>query len=233
MPLTEQQKEEVRKKADRAQAKAKKLDNGVRYAIASVLPNVLNGCFWGFTTTADLKEHKKAIQDEDRMIARKLSDGAVLLEVDPHLLIESVQQIDKNAFTVADAKNIKEAQDVAKFEFEKFLITKGKKPEGYTSYIGIYCINKVTCITLGKIQYRAFRLNMNQTLQMLSRYNYQIEVGGEFIEPEDAIEREEELWNGTKLSPSQTGVFIRIRYNSTPDEMRVLEKKFKAKYSLD
>lgn len=232
MPLTESQKEEVREKADLAQKNAKKLNNSVRYAISEILPNTLNGCFWGFTNVESLQGHIKAIQDEDRLVARKLADNNVILEVDPKLLIESVQMIDKNAFTVEDARTIREAQKTAEFEFEKYLIDKGKKEGGFEGIIGIYCINKVACITLKGIQYRAFRVNMKQTLSALSRFNYLINVKGKYIEPYEAVDVEKDLWASTILSPSQTGVFIKIKYNSTVEAMLELEKPFKKKYSL-
>lgn len=233
MPLTARQKEDVRVKADIAQSKAHMLNNSVRFAIAEILPNILNGCFWGFTNVETIKEHRKAIEAEDRLVARKIAGDAVLLEVEPKLLIESIQQIDKNAFTVEDARNVKEAQDVAKFEFERFLIIKGKKEEPYTGIVGIYCTNKVTCITLGKTQHRAFRLNMRQVLDMLSRYNYLINVKGTYMEPYEAAEHEEDLWESVKLSPSNTGLFINIKYNGTVEQAKELESKFRFKYSLD
>lgn len=231
--LTARQKEEVRNKADLAQQKAHKLNNSVRFAIAEILPNTLNGCFWGFTNVETIKAHQKAIEDEDRLVARKIAGDAVLLEVEPKLLIESVQQIDRNAFTVEDANNIKEAQAVAKFEFERFLIVKGKKDIPYCGTVGIYCTNKVTCITLGKTQHRAFRLNMKQVLDMLSRYNYLINVKGTYMEPSDAIDHEQDLWESVKLSPSNTGLFINIKYNGTKERMLEFEKQFRFKYSLD
>ena len=231
--LTARQREEVRTKADLAQKKAHILNNSVRFAIAEILPNTLNGCFWGFTDVETLKAHKKAIEDEDRLIARKIAGDAVLLEVEPKLLIESVQQIDKNAFTVEDANNIKDAQAGAKYEFERFLIIKGKKEETYNGTIGIYCINKVTSITLGKTQHRAFRLNMKQVLDMLSRYNYLINIKGTYMEPSEAVEHEKDLWESVKLSPSKTGLFINIKYNGTREEMLSFEKQFRLKYSLD
>lgn len=53
------------------------------------------------------------------------------------------------------------------------------------------------------------------------------------MEPSEAIEHERDLWESVKLSPSNTGLFINIKYNGTREEMLHFEKQFRFKYSLD
>lgn len=232
MPITEEQRQLINEKSDLAEKNASKLNNGARVAISIVLGNMLNGCFWGFTDTSFIKAHEQAIKDNADIILRRLNDDNVLVEVNPKLVIESLQEIDENAFTMRDKNDIVEAQKLALCDFEKYLIDKGKLDTTFEGKVGIYCINKVSCITLKGKYYRAFRLNINQVLDLLNRYGYLIKLNGKYVEPIEVIRRKEELFRTSAIfSPSKTGVFIDIKYNETKELMLELEKKFLIKYN--
>ena len=79
-------------------------------------------------------------------------------------------------------------------------------------------------------EYRAFRLNMNQSLEYLSRYGYSINVQGEYLKPSEAIRVHDVLWKSVIPSPARLGAFIKIRYDGNVDQMLEMEKGFHRKY---
>ena len=54
----------VKQKSRDAAQKAKQLPASTQYAIVQVLPNILNGCFWGFTDLNDIKKHYEALKQD-------------------------------------------------------------------------------------------------------------------------------------------------------------------------
>lgn len=221
----------VNEKARQSAEMAKKLPPSVQYAIAKVVPNMLVGAFWGFTELEDAKNHIEAVKDDKNIMIKPLSDAA-LIEVNPNYLLKAVQAIDANAITKADIEIMQKNMAQAKVDFEKFLIGRGKKPEGYAGTIGIYCTNKVTTINYNDVAYPAFRISLNDCLQLLYVYGYAVQVAKQFIDPREAAQSGVKMWKSMKLSPTNTGIFMNIKYMGTPEGMKQKEKEYKAKYGI-
>ena len=220
------------KKALDSAKKAKEFSPSVQYAITKVLPNIINGAFWGFTDLKDIQEHIAAIKSDANITARKLGN-ACLLEVNPSFLLNAVVAIDPQAISQNDFAGIKKASNDAIIEFEKFLINRGKKEGGFAGVVGIYCVNDVTTITNKGVNYPAFRITMQKALEIMNQYGYVIRVGNTYMRPADAMNSGQALWDSTALSPTNTGVFINISSTLNPAQMKEVEKQFKAKYGLN
>lgn len=214
-----------------ATRKAMNYPIGVQYAITQVLPNIINGAFWGFTSMQDIQKHADAIRSESHIVPRKLGN-ACLIEVDPDFMLSAVTSIDPNAITQADLGAIKQSMADAVVSFEKFLIRQGKNAKGFTGMIGIYCTNDVTSISYKNVNYPAFRLTMGKALSLLSVYGYGVQVGSNFIPAAQAASQLGALWGSAMLSPTKTGVFINIQYMGSVEQMLSKEKEFKAKYGV-
>lgn len=217
----------VNDKARASAEKAKKLPSSVQYAIVQVLPNILNGAFWGFTDVRDIQGHIEELKQDKNITARKLGN-ACLLEVQPSYLLKAVQLIDSSAINQKDMQVMNEAIVTATMEFERFLIRQGKK--GFAGTIGIYCVNDVTTISYRGTSYPAFRLSMDSVLKILANYGYQVQVQGNYITPQQASQSGQALWDSAQLSPTKTGVFINIKSTLAPEQLKQLEANFKAKY---
>ena len=62
---------EVDSRARENAKKAKQLPASVQYAIVQVLPNILNGAFWGFTDLNDIKNHYETLKGDKNITLRK------------------------------------------------------------------------------------------------------------------------------------------------------------------
>lgn len=236
MPVPNEKKvQDDRQRAQVAASRAKQMPESVQYAIVQVLPNIVNGCFWGFTDKAGVEKHISAIQDSKGNLSARLLGNACLLEVNPQFLVASVAQIDPKAITQADLNNMKEKMAEAEIAFEKWLIYKaktkaGEKPFGGT--IGIYCINDVTTITYKGVNYPAFRVDMAKALGYLGRYGYKVQVQGQWMDAVAAANSGQALWSSTILSPTKTGLFISVQSTYSNEQIKQLEQQFKQRYNV-
>lgn len=222
----------VRDRANESAKRAKQMSTGVQYAITTCLQNISNGAFWGFTTLDGVKKHADSIREASpKIIARKLGN-ACLIEVEPEFLISSIIKIDPNILTNKDVADINQAKAEAHMAFERFLIARGKaqakEGKAYEGVIGIYCTNDVTTIASKGISYPAFRLSIGDVLQYLSRYGYMIKCGGQYVTP-NAASGNPQLFESMQLSPTKTGIFTSIKCCCSPEQMKAMEKQFKAR----
>lgn len=221
---------EVDSRARENAKKAKQLPASVQYAIVQVLPNILNGAFWGFTDLNDIKNHYETLKGDKNITLRKLGNNTCLIEVDPAYIIKAVQIIDSTIVTKEDINNMQKAMAGAKIDFERFLIKNGKK--GFAGAIGIYCTNDGTVIRNKGVSYPAFRLSMGNVFTLLSQYGYQIKLGDSFVTPQQAVSSGQGLWDNVVLSPTKTGLFINIKSAYSPEQYKSLEAQYKKKYNL-
>lgn len=224
--------ENVHAKSTAAARAAQKLSPSEQYAIVSVLPNIMNGAFWGFTMMSDIKQHVEVLRASGGNIAVRQLGNACLLEVQPSFLLDSVASIDNSLLTQKDLQVMNQKRAEAGVSFEKFLIQKGKSSEKtgklFGGAVGIYCINEVTTINNRGVSYPAFRIDMGTTLRLLKKYNYLIKVGNNFVDPVAASNMGQALWSSVVLSPTKTGLFINIMCQCTAEQMKMLENQFKA-----
>lgn len=220
----------VRQQAENSAKRAMQCSPSIQYAITQVLPNILNGAFWAFTDMAGIQSHIEAIKAEPNIVARKLGN-ACLIEVGHDFMISSVNAIDSNAITRSDLTVIHEKMADAVVEFEKFLISRGKKGN-FSGMIGIYCTNNVTSINYKGVSYPAFRLGMGKALELLSTYGYAVKVNGSYIPAAQAGGTGQALWNSAMLSPTKTGIFIEVASTYNKEQIKQCEAQFKAKYGL-
>ena len=220
----------VRDNVAKATNRAMQCSPSVQYAIVQVLPNILNGAFWAFTDMNDITSHYDAIKAEPNIVARKLGN-ACLLEVGHDFMLSSVNAIDPNAITRSDMTVIREKMASAVIEFEKFLISRGKKGD-FRGLIGIYCTNNVTAINYKGISYPAFRLGMGKALELLATYGYAVKINGQYVPAAQAGGTGQALWDSAKLSPTKTGIFIEVASTYSKEQMKQCEAQFKTKYGI-
>lgn len=221
-------------RANAAAQRAKQMSPSIQYAIVQVLPNIVNGAFWGFTDMKSIQEHIEAIKNSNGQLVVRQLGNACLIEVAPQFLIGAVSQIDPNAVTQKDVQVMTQKRAEAQIAFEKFLISKGKTSEKtgkpFAGTIGIYCTNDVTTINYKGVAYPAFRVDMATALGLLGKYGYQIRVNGQFVSPQQASQSGQALWSATVLAPTKTGLFVDINCTYSAAQIKELEKQFKAQY---
>jgi hypothetical protein len=216
--------------------KAKEMSPSIQYAIVQVLPNIMNGAFWGFTDMKGISQHIDAIKDSNgRIVARQLGN-ACLVEVDPNYLIQAVRVIDPEAIKNKDVETITQKRAEASIAFEKFLISKGKSSkktgQPFAGTIGIYCTNDVTSIIYKNVSYPAFRVEIATALRLLEQYGYKVKVNGQFVTPTQAAQSGQALWSSVVLSPTKTGLFIDVTCTYSSAQIEELEKQYKARNNI-
>lgn len=225
----------TRDRAAASASRAKQMPESVQYAIVTILPNIVNGAFWGFTDKAGVEKHIDTIKSAGGNLSARLLGNACLIEANPNFLVSAVAQIDPKAVTQADLENMKKKMAEAEVSFEKFLISKGKTKQGQKPFggaIGIYCINDVTTISYKGVNYPAFRVDMQKALGLLGRYGYKVQVQGQFMDAMSAANSGQALWSSCTLSPTKTGLFINVQSTYTNEQIKQLEAQFKARYGI-
>lgn len=225
------QNNNVQDRANAAAKRAKEMSPSVQYAIVQVLPNIVNGAFWGFTDMKGIQEHIEAIRNSGGNLSARQLGNACLIEVNPNYMVNAVAAIDPNAVTQKDIQTMTQKRAEAQVAFEKFLISKGKSSEksgqAFSGTIGIYCTNDVTTINYKGVAYPAFRVDMQTALSLLAKYGYVIQVGGQFISAQQAAQAGQNLWSSTTLAPTKTGLFVNVSCTYSAAQIKELEKQFK------
>lgn len=224
-----------RQRANAAASRAKQMPESIQYAIVTVLPNIVNGAFWGFTDKKSVERHIDAIREAKGNLSARLLGNACLIEVNPQYMVTAVAKIDPQAVTQADLNNMKNKMAEAEITFEKWLIAKAKTKQGQQPFggtIGIYCINDVSTITYKGVNYPAFRVDMQKALGYLGRYGYKVQVNGQFMDVNQAVASGQALWSSTILSPTKTGLFISVQSTYSNEQIKQLEQQFKQRYGV-
>lgn len=229
---TNKNDQELRNRANESAKRAKALSPSIQYAIVTVMPNIVNGAFWGFTDMKSIQEHVEAIKNSNGNLTVRKLGNACLIEANPNYLVKAIAVIDQNALTQKDLQTMNQKRAEAQIAFEKFLITKGKASTPFGGTIGIYCTNDVTTIAYKGVSYPAFRVDIVTALGLLSKYGYSIKVNGQFVSAQQASNAGQALWDSAILAPTKTGIFVDVKSTYSPAQIKELEKQFKARYNV-
>lgn len=206
--------------------KAKSLPPSTQYAIVTVLPNIANGAFWGFTNVTDIREHSEALKTDPNIQLRRVGTKDVIVEVAPNYLISATASVvGKDKFNQKDIDTMIEYSAKAVVEFEKFLLNKAKK--GFAGLIGVYCTNDTTSISYKGVSYPAFRLPIIKALQICEKFKYKVKVKGQWMAPGQAMSAGQDLFDSLIVSPTKTGVFMEIRSTAGIDDIKMFEARMK------
>ena len=223
-------KEQVNAKAEESAKIMQEYPPEVQYAVACVLPNFANGCYWGFTSMAEAMSHIELIKKEKNLTAHKIGNGC-LIEVNPNYLIRTLTSLGNGLIKEQDVNNMKDCMAEAAISFEKFLL-RACKTEPFSNKVAIYCVNDTNTLTYKSVVYPAFRLTAIDTLKYLATYRYQVKIDGNWVSPVEVARAPQKFYNNMLLSPTNTGVFIEIRSTYSPEQMKQLDAIFKKKWGI-
>lgn len=206
--------------------KAKSFPESTQFAIVTVLPNIANGAFWGFTSVAETKKFAEELKKDKNIQLRLIGSKDVIVEVDPSYLINVTSSVSKDLINQKDIARMQDMSIKAVADFEKFLINKAKK--GFEGLIGIYCTNDTTSISYKGTSYPSFRLPVVKVLQICNDFKYLVKVKGQWVSPSNAMNAGKDLFESLILSPTKTGAFIEIKSTMTLDEVKAIESRLKS-----
>lgn len=202
--------------------RAQNLPASLQFAIVTLLKNIPNGAFWGFTSYTDAKKYAEALKQDSNIAARRIGkDDAVLIEISPDYLLKAVSAVDATLLNQTDIQNMQKGIATAGAQMEKFLISKADK--NYSGLVGIYCINDTPTITYKGTAYPAFRINIMTALNALANWGYCVRVGDKFVTPQVAAQAGADLFASMQLSPTSTGIFMQVKSTLTTDQLKNLK----------
>lgn len=206
--------------------KAKNLPVSTQVAIVTVLPNIANGAFWGFSTVNEMKEYAEELKKDNNIQLRRVGSKDVIVEVAPNYLLSVASSVGQELVTQKDISRMQDFSAKAVVEFEKFLLNKAKK--GFTGMVGVYCTNDTTSISYKGTSYPAFRLPLAKALQICNKFKYMVKVNGQWLAPNQAMNAGQSLLDSLIISPTKTGVFIEVHSTASPEEIKQYEARMKA-----
>ena len=192
--------------------RAKSLPASTQFAIITVLPNIANGAFWGFTTVVDAKKHAEDLKKDPNIQLRRVGND-VIVEVAPNYLMSTTASVDAGLITQKDIDRMTDFSVKAVVEFEKFLLNKGT--------------NDTTSISYKGTSYPSFRLPISKVMQICNTFKYMIKLNGQWVTPSQAMSSGQVLFDSLIVSPTKTGVFMEIRSTATPEELKQIEARMK------
>lgn len=205
--------------------KAVEMPESVQFSIVKVLPNICNGAFWGFTHVSECMKYVNALKGDKNIILRRLSDGKnVLIEVNPDFLIQSTRMIAPDLITNEDITEMRRGMTSGYACFEKFLMQKADK--NFNDLVGVYCTNDCSAITYKGVNYPAFRVDIRTALQLMNKWGYYFIADGKPVTPSQAMGLGVKLFSNLIMSPTNTGVFMRVASSFSSEKVKQLKQEY-------
>ncbi len=215
---------------EKSQEMAKRAQNfpmSTQFAIIKTLPNCSNGAFWGFTHLKEVKEYGVAqeLMKDKNIKAKQLDTDAVLVEVLPNYLMSAAKMVNPMLVTDTVIENMKKSMVEAETQFEKWLAS---HCDNYKGFLGVYCINDTPTISYKDTSYPAFRVNETTVLNLLNKWHFvMLDKENKPVTPAN-VKNSGCFFKMAHLSPTLTGVFIKVASTLTPEQAKEFQAKFKA-----
>ena len=197
-----------------------------QFALIKALPNCSNGAFWGFTNIKEIKDFgvAKELMTDKNLKVKQLDNDAVIIEVLPNYLISAIKMVDPNLFNDKVGNNMQSKMVEAEAQFEKWLASHA---DNYKGLLGIYCTNETTTITYNNKSYPAFRVNETTVLNLLNKWHYiMLDKDNKPYAPK-TVKENNAFFKMSHLSPTLTGIFIKVASTLTPEQAKEYRAKFK------
>lgn len=192
------------------------------FALTKILPNAVNGSFWGFTTMEEIKPHLDNIGKNPNVQAKRVA-GGVILEINPKYLLSIVRAVDESLLTKRDLEVMSKYTAEAVVGFEKFLMNKAIK--GYSGLVGVYSINDTPVISYKGTPYPAFRVDSATAITLLGKWGYSIRTEVGYVLASQAHTCTKKIYDGMLISPTNTGVFMSIKSTLSSEQAKALKKQ--------
>lgn len=177
----------------------------IAVGVGVILPNLINGCSWGFVNDSNVEFKKclSAIQSNENISALKIT-GGYLVNINMDYLLQLLEKIAKGCVTTRDLQIASNHRRKALLDLEKFM------KKGGSGKIGIYNLNDSPRITVNGISYPAFCVTMPDLLTMCVRNGYGLKLGGVVRTANQVASHIEKVVNRLEIAPSGNALFVEI-----------------------
>jgi len=177
----------------------------VAVGVGIVIPNLVNGCSWGFVNDSN-EEFKKclnAIQSNPNMSAYRVK-GGYLFNMDMSYLVSILTKVAGGFVTKRDLELAVQHRKQSLAYLEKFL------KKGVGGKIGIYNLNDSPRITVQGVSYPAFCVTMPDLLAACVRSGYGLKLGGKVRTPGQVNSHILQVVEKLEIAPSGNALFIEV-----------------------
>ena len=177
----------------------------VAVGVGIVIPNLVNGCSWGFVTDTN-SEYVKILDNikaNPNMASYKIKNG-YLLTINMDYLLSILSKVAGGYVTNKDLQIASEHRQKALQDLEKFM------QKGGSGKIGIYNLNDSPRITVKGVSYPAFCVTMNDLLSLCVRNGYGLKLGNAVRTPNQVSEHAVQVVEKLEIAPSGNAMFIEI-----------------------
>ena len=176
----------------------------IAVGVGIVIPNLVNGCSWGFVNDSneEFKKCLKAIESNPNMSAFKIR-GGYLVNINMDYLLPILSRITRGFVTQKDLQIASEHRQKALVDLEKFM------RKGGTGRIGIYNLNDSPRITVKGVSYPSFCVTMPDLLTMCVRNGYGLRLGS-VRTPNQVASHISQVIPKLEIAPSGNALFVEI-----------------------
>jgi len=177
----------------------------VAVGVGIVLPNLVNGCSWGFVTETNTEYVKilEEIQKNSNMSSYKVN-GGYLFNMNMDYLLGILRQVAGGLVTNKDLEIASHHRQKALADLEKFL------QKGGIGKIGIYNLNDSPRITVKGQSYPAFCVTLMDLLAICTRNGYGLKLGGKVRTPNEVAQHAIQVVEKLEIAPSANALFIEV-----------------------
>ena len=177
----------------------------VAVCVGIILPNLINGCSWGFVRH-DNEEFVKCLDliEKNPNITYTQVRGGYLVVMNLDYLLNILNKTANGLVTSRDLELAGIHRKSALAKLENFM-RKGKQGK-----IGIYNLNDTPYISVEGVTYNAFCVTFVDLLTACVRNNYRLVLGGVPRTPDSVSNKVGEVIKRLEVAPSGRALFIEV-----------------------
>lgn len=177
----------------------------VQVGVGIVLPELMNGCSWGFVPDTN-DEYKRVLEDigKNRNMSSIKVQGGFLYSIDMSYLLSVLGNVASGLYTKQDLEIASRHRMEALNALEKFL------RKGETGKIGIYSLNDSPRITVKGVSYPAFCVTMQDLLSACVKNGYGLKLGNTVRTPGEVLSHAVQVVERLEIAPSKNALFIEV-----------------------
>lgn len=178
----------------------------VAVGVGVIIPNLVNGCSWGFVNDSNT-EYKKcieAIKANPNMSSFKVR-GGYLVNMNMDYLLSILNRVASGYVRQKDLQIASQHRQKALLDLRKFL------RKGGQGKIGIYNLNDSPRITVKGISYPSFCVTVQDLLAICVETGYGLNLGGTLRSPGQVASHILEVVERLEVAPSGNALFIEVQ----------------------
>lgn len=177
-------------------------------ALTYVLPNILNGAFWGIVPFERVIDDYKVLQTSKNLRLQKVGSG-VLIEANPEFLLRTASKLNRGLVTETDIRDMQVGRAESKMSIAKYMSRLKRGRAKFPGYLGVYCTNDTPRIFYKQNSYPAFRVTIDEIVVLHQEYPFG--VRGVDTRNLSADGLRAALWSKAVMSPTHTGIFVPLQ----------------------